>query len=95
MTNDQEEEWDEERVEQVEEEEQVEEIIMEPEKKKKKKKKRKNNWPGVDEILGQRHRFARAGDGDGALGAALAVLAVRDADHGAADLPVDRRMFFF
>jgi len=45
--------------------------------------------PHVDEILGERHRLVVAGDADGAVevGGRVAVLAVGDADHGAADLP--------
>lgn len=44
--------------------------------------------PHVDQILGERNRVRIAADRDRAIGvAALALLAVRDADHGAADLP--------
>lgn len=43
--------------------------------------------PHVDQILRQRDGVRIAADGDGAIGvAALAFLAVGDANHGAADL---------
>lgn len=43
--------------------------------------------PHVDQILGERHCVRIAADGDRAIGvAALAFLAVRDANHGAANL---------
>ena len=40
--------------------------------------------PHVDEILGQGHRLGVAGDGDRPVqvGGSVAVLAVRDTDHG-------------
>ena len=45
--------------------------------------------PHVDEILGQGHGLAVAGDGDGAVqvGRGVAVLAIGDSDHGSGQLP--------
>ena len=47
--------------------------------------------PHVDEILREGDGLAVAADGDGAVevGGRVAVLAVGDADHGAADLPAE------
>lgn len=50
-----------------------------------------NEWrdsPCVDEILSQSHRFCSARYGNGPLRAAFTILAIRDADHGAAYLPI-------
>ena len=46
------------------------------------------DWPHVDEVLGQGDALAVPADGDGPVqvGGGVAVLAVGDADHRAADL---------
>ena len=46
------------------------------------------HWPHVDEVLGQGDALAVPADGDGSVqvGGGVAVLAVGDADHRAADL---------
>ena len=47
--------------------------------------------PHVDQILGQSHGLAVPCDGDGPVqvGGGVSVLAVGDADHGSAYLPVN------